>query len=302
MLKKECGRQRLTAMLLILTLLACSAPGLTESMGEATPGEADRCEHERIEVRTTQEHVEYIQMNDSMHEKYYDELTVTTCLQCLMEINRSSVPKANEEAHVFDESGTCTLCGARDPALVETVGSGLTDDPTDAQGGEEASPSESAAAPETLPMFEVLFAAAQAALAGEADARVEIVGTQEMLTEEEYAALGLLSLEERIAVTLFAAGLGQAEQPAAGGMEISEEASALMRQIAARQEAEGKEALEQRLAQYFPRGEERVDGIARPTVEIGLRVEGSGGTQIRRYSFFEQESGLWMFLRMHADA
>lgn len=103
----------LAAGLLVLSWLVCMNTGLAQDFAEATPGEAARCPHELVEVRTTHEQVAYEQGDAQEHVREYDELTVMLCLDCGMELNRSSVPKSAGEAHAFDESGICTLCGAQ---------------------------------------------------------------------------------------------------------------------------------------------------------------------------------------------
>lgn len=99
------------ALLLLDVLLMAPIGAVAQATDEPTPGEAERCAHARIEVRTTQEGVSYSGIDGGTHGRIYDELTVTTCLDCGRQINRSSVPKETQETHSSDGAGWCALCG-----------------------------------------------------------------------------------------------------------------------------------------------------------------------------------------------
>ena len=252
----------LAAGLLVLSWLICMDAGLAQNFAEATPGEAVRCPHEHVEVRTTHENVAYEQENAQVHVREYDELTVMLCLDCAMELNRSSVPKSAEEAHAFDASGVCTMCGAQA-----------------ASGPAE----EDAARTKTPDAF--LEAIDQAVEEG-ADVRVDVVGAQELLTEAEYDALKALPVREQILVTLACVDWGTDGALDAPDVPVSGQAVSLLEEIGARLNAltpEERGAQEARLAELFPVGEKAADGVMRPYRAFDVRIDVDGETRVQRY-------------------
>lgn len=264
----------LAAGLLVLSWLVCMNTGLAQDFAEATPGEATRCPHELVEVRTTHEQVAYEQGDAQEHVREYDELTVMLCLDCGMELNRSSVPKSAGEAHAFDESGICTLCGAQ-------------------KAGESAGETGEGVKPETP--GELLESIGQAVDEG-AGVRVDVVGAQDMLTQEEYEALKSLPAREQILVALAYVEWGAQAERALSSLDVplSGQAASLMEQIAARLDAltPGERAAQQeRLSQLFPAGEEEeADGTQRPYRSIDLRIDVDGTTYTQRYDLLLDET------------
>ena len=160
------------------------------------------------------------------------------------------------------------------------------------------------AAPE---MIEKLMSDMAEAEAGGSEVTVEVVGAQEVMTEEEYTELKRLTVQEQILVTLASIGFEDVVTAAMETMDnvaLSEEAQMLMSSVSERMSnatPEEKEALEQKLAQYFPVREIEVDGETYPYFIMELEIEVDGVTTVQRYGFRMDENGEWIFVMLKTD-
>ena len=154
--------------------------------------------------------------------------------------------------------------------------------------------------PERKPIVETLFEAIVEAEAEGKEVEVEIVGAQEVMTQEEYTELRTLTAQEQVLVTLKTVGLDEVVQAAVAAMNVtvSGEAQSLMDKVGARQEtmtAEERTAYEDKLAEYFPMTERVIDGVTVRTFTIDMKVVVDGYERVERYQFYLDENGEWVF-------
>ena len=156
------------------------------------------------------------------------------------------------------------------------------------------------AEPTKKPIVETLFEAVTEAEAEGKDVEVEIVGAQEVMTQEEYTELKTLSAQEQVLVTLKSVGLDEVVQAAVSAMNVtvSNEASSLMDKVGTRVEkmtAEEKTAYEDKLAEYFPVTERVIGGVTVRTFTIDMKIVVDGYERVERYQFYLDENGEWIF-------
>ena len=134
-----------------------------------------------------------------------------------------------------------------------------------------------------------------------------VLGTQEILTAEEYSALRTLTLQEQMLVTLSAIGLDDAVTDAVGTMrlELSDEAKRLMDEIAARigsMTAQEKAEFEALLGEYFLVTERISGGTRVRSFTIDVQIVVDGFARVERYQFTLDTDGQWIFERVDLTA
>ena len=183
--------------------------------------------------------------------------------------------------------------GTLHPAVPQEEAGDQPSAPEAPQAAESAGETGEGVKPETP--GELLESIGQAVDEG-AGVRVDVVGAQDMLTQEEYEALKSLPAKEQLLVTLAYVEWGAQAEGALSSLDVplSEQAASLMEQIAARLDAltpEERAAQQERLSQLFPAGEEEeADGTQRPYRSIDLRIDVDGTTYTQRYDLLLDET------------
>ena len=255
----------------------------------------------------------------SEHQYVANVMKHVYCQDCGVQMSHETV-KENAvltEEHIFMQ-GVCAYCGEKEPeptpaptntpaptqepennyeptsrpnrTPVPTVKPVVTAVPTVAPTAE----------PTKKPIVETLFEAVTEAEAEGKDVEVEIVGAQEVMTQEEYTELKTLSAQEQVLVTLKSVGLDEVVQAAVSAMNVtvSNEASSLMDKVGTRVEkmtAEEKTAYEDKLAEYFPVTERVIGGVTVRTFTIDMKIVVDGYERVERYQFYLDENGEWIF-------
>ena len=226
-----------------------------------------------------------------------DQWEYWTCPDCGAASERRLIAENRRftEGHAFDGSGICWFCGKQKPSPTPKKTSSATATPAPTP------------TPTPVPLKQdivsAMLEAADGALLESKNADVAVIGAQEVMTAEEYAALRQLSLREQMLVTLRAIGLDDAVQMAALEMRVklSDDAQKLMQTIAARMKAmtqEERDALAQTLETYFPVTETVTGGVTvrRFTIELQIVVDDFG--RVERYQFYLDEDADWIFERV----
>ena len=296
--------------------------------------EGEGCKHENQRKETD----EILQRNQKSlghdeHEYYVDVTEVVTCEDCGEILSRKTTQTGvrKVEEHIFMQ-GVCAYCGEKEPEPTPTPTPTPTPAPTaeptvaptqepDPDFEPTSRPNRTpvptvkpvvtavptavptiapTAEPTKKPIVETLFEAVTEAEAEGKDVEVEIVGTQEVMTQEEYTELKTLSAQEQVLVTLKSAGLDEVVQAAVTAMnvKVSNEASSLMDKVGTRVEkmtAEEKTAYEDKLAEYFPVTERVMGGVTVRTFTIDMKIVVDGYERVERYQFYLDENGEWVF-------
>lgn len=261
----------------------------------------------------------YVSLGSGEHQYVANVMKRVYCQDCGVQMSHETV-KENAvltEEHVFMQ-GVCAYCGEKEPeptpaptntpaptqepennyeptsrpnrTPVPTVKPVVTAVPTVALTAE----------PTKKPIVETLFEAVTEAEAEGKDVEVEIVGAQEVMTQEEYTELKTLSAQEQVLVTLKSVGLDEVVQAAVSAMNVtvSNEAASLMDKVGTRVEkmtAEEKTAYEDKLAEYFPVTERVIGGVTVRTFTIDMKIVVDGYERVERYQFYLDENGEWIF-------
>ena len=261
----------------------------------------------------------YVSLGSGEHQYVANVMKRVYCQDCGVQMSHETV-KENAvltEEHVFMQ-GVCAYCGEKEPeptpaptntpaptqepennyeptsrpnrTPVPTVKPVVTAVPTVALTAE----------PTKKPIVETLFEAVTEAEAEGKDVEVEIVGAQEVMTQEEYTELKTLSAQEQVLVTLKSVGLDEVVQAAVSAMNVtvSNEAASLMDKVGTRVEkmtAEEKTAYEDKLAEYFPVTERVIGGVTVRTFTIDMKIVVDGYERVERYQFYLDENGEWVF-------
>ena len=135
---------------------------------------------------------------------------------------------------------------------------------------------------------------------------IEVVGTEEVLTEEEYQQFTSFSVSEQLVVTLASIGLQDAIDAAVQslGIELSEGATTLITQVTERQAALSEEeqaVVKEKLAELFPSREVVVDGVSYTCYIIDLRIVVDGVERIEQYAISLDEEGQWVFIKLDLE-
>ena len=257
------------------------------------------------------------------HIKTWDVLVQTYCTVCGTVVDERILDDSEQEMH--DDQETC-VCGYVKPAPAETPTPTPVPTPTPTPEPENnyeptsrpnRTPAPTAkpvvvpvvtpeptvvptAQPTKKPIVETLFEAVAEAEAEGKEVAIEIVGAQEVMTQEEYTELKTLSAQEQVLVTLKSVGLDEVVQAAMTAMNVtvSGEAQGLMDKVSARVEAmtaEEKTAYEDKLAEFFPVTERVIDGVKVRTFTIDMKVVVDGFERVERYQFYLDENGEWIF-------
>ena len=133
-----------------------------------------------------------------------------------------------------------------------------------------------------------------------------MVGTEEVLTEEEYQQFTSFSVSEQLVVTLASIGLQDAIDAAVQslGIELSEGATTLITQVTERQAALSEEeqaVVKEKLAELFPSREVVVDGVSYTCYIIDLRIVVDGVERIEQYAISLDEEGQWVFIKLDLE-
>ncbi|MDY5514608.1 MAG: hypothetical protein SPG32_07690 [Candidatus Ventricola sp.] len=210
--------------------------------------------------------------------------------------------KRFEQAHSFNGSGVCTFCGTQKTSSSSGSSGG---------SGSSGSSGTPTVTPTPVPVKQgvvsALLEVVDDALLESRDADTVVLGTQEVLTAEEYSVLRTLTLQEQMLVTLSAIGLDDAVTDAVGTMrlELSDEAKRLMDEIAARigsMTAQEKAEFEALLGEYFPVTERISGGTRVRSFSIDVQIVVDGFARVERYQFYLDTDGQWIFERVDLTA
>ena len=132
---------------------------------------------------------------------------------------------------------------------------------------------------------------------------IEVVGADEVLTEEEYEQMSAISVPEQLVVTLASIGLEDAIGAAVKslGIELSDQATTLITKVTERQAAltgEEQAAAREKMQELFPVREVVVDGVSYTCYIIDLRIVTDGVERIEQYAVSLTEDGQWMFIKL----
>lgn len=275
----------------------------------------------------------YVSLGSGEHQYVADVMKRVYCQDCGVQMSRETVQEnaVLTEEHIFMQ-GVCAHCGEKEPEPTPTPTPTPTPAPTaeptvaptqepDPDFEPTSRPNRTpvptvkpvvtavptavptiapTAEPTKKPIVETLFEAVTEAEAEGKDVEVEIVGAQEVMTQEEYTELKTLSAQEQVLVTLKSVGLDEVVQAAVTAMnvKVSNEASSLMDKVGTRVEkmtAEEKTAYEDKLAEYFPVTERVIGGVTVRTFTIDMKIVVDGYERVERYQFYLDENGEWVF-------
>ena len=217
--------------------------------------------------------------------------------------------------------GVCKECGYEQPAPTETPEptAAPTAEPTPAptvvppiKPAATAKPTvEPTAEPTPLPEVivaeeaetEPLTQLVEKVQAEGAVVTTDVVGVDEVLTEEEYEQMSAISVPEQLVVTLASIGLEDAIGAAvkSQGIELSDQATTLITKVTERQAAltgEEQAAAREKLQELFPVREVVVDGVSYTCYIIDLRIVVDGEERIEQYDISMDEEGQWIFIKL----
>ena len=311
------AKRLLSPLLALLLALGCAPLAL----GEATPGEAERCDHANATVTVTETNAWYKSVDARSHIKGYDEVTTVDCPDCDEGDSESVVYKQLSEAHAMKD-GVCTLCGYEAPKATPTPKPTAkptpkptvkpTATPTAKPTATPTAIPAPTAAPTAAPVPEMpelvsaLFDAADALMLSGNNVSIAFAGEELIFTQEELAALSELELHERILITLSAAGMADLSETALAAMQtdLSDAAKALDQRIVERMLAlsEQEQAeLNAALDAHFPITETELDGKIEPVITFTLIAVVDGEEFSQSLSFVQNLYGDWMVFEAAQD-
>lgn len=135
------------------------------------------------------------------------------------------------------------------------------------------------------------------------NAVVELLGTEEIFSDKEYAEVTKLPLQEQILVTLSSVGCDQIAQSIINSLNLtlSSKANELTAQLGSTEKLTAREC-EQKLAETFPAYQVKVNGVTYRFYVMTAQVKVNGVTQNYHFGFRLDENGEWVLVHLDEAA
>ena len=287
------------------------------------------CEHENLEIMEYDRIVSAVTPYDSTSCTWtVDVYEETWCEDCLVKIGEKLVSEGEarfEEHSSEDGDYICDTCGYQMPVPTPTPAPVVTPAPTrrPTTGGTVITPTatpeptvepteaptveptvEPTPAPVTNEMISTLVESVAAAEEEGSVVTIEVVGAQEVFTEEDHEQLKELPVAEQILVTLSTIGFGDVVEAAMASMNVtlSENAAQLVtkaNETMSQMPEEERKVMQETIEKNFPKTQVQIDGVVYDYFILNLEIVVDGVARIESYGFrFDEELGQWIFVKM----
>ena len=131
------------------------------------------------------------------------------------------------------------------------------------------------------------------------NAVVELLGTEEIFSDKEYAEVTKLPLQEQIPVTLSSVGCDQIAQSIIHSLNLtlSSKANELAAQLGSTEKLTAREC-ERKLAETFPAYQVKVNGVTYRFYVMTAQVKVNGVTRNYHFGFRLDENGEWVLVHL----
>lgn len=288
-------------------------------------GAENPCEHADVKTTFNYELAEgeswKPDSNGKTHSANAYEITFNECEACgeYWETRAETAEKVIVE-HWFDENEICYDCGFKKvqptptPTPTPTPAPEVTPDPTrrPTTGGTTVVIATATPAPTVEPtpapveneMVSTLVESIAAVEEEGSVVTIEVVGAQEVFTEEEHEQLKELPVAEQILVTLSTIGFSDVVEAAMTSMNVtlSDNAAQLVtkaNETMSQMPEEERKAMQETIEKNFPKTQVQIDGVVYDYFILNLEIVVDGVARIESYGFrFDEELGQWIFVKM----
>lgn len=288
-------------------------------------GAENPCEHADVKTTFNYELAEgeswKPDSNGKTHSANAYEITFNECEACgeYWETRAETAEKVIVE-HWFDENEICYDCGFKKvqptptPTPTPTPAPEVTPDPTrrPTTGGTTVVIATATPAPTVEPtpapveneMVSTLVESIAAVEEEGSVVTIEVVGAQEVFTEEEHEQLKELPVAEQILVTLSTIGFSDVVEAAMTSMNVtlSDNAAQLVtraNETMSQMPEEERKAMQEAIEKNFPKTQVQIDGVVYDYFILNLEIVVDGVARIESYGFrFDEELGQWIFVKM----